>query len=151
MLLFPCIYHKMCCNWHLNSFFAWWTETSWMLKLYFYECLGTLNFSGLLNASNFMLPCIKQHSHIRAQKFHSYIILLFQLPNKKKKKEAEANQNNIFKSFPVFSHWINTIAVNKCIVFDFLKAFWNFFEQILFILKKEKCIVASNSNRLRSV
>lgn len=127
MLLFPCISHKMCCNWHLNSFFAWWTETSWMLKLYFYECLGTLNFSGLLNASNFMLPCIKQHSHIRAQKFHSYIILLFQVPNKKKKKtKAETNENSIFKSFPIFSHLINTIAVKKCIAFNFWKAFWNF-------------------------
>lgn len=47
-----------------------------MLKLYFYECQGTLNFSGLLNASNFMLPCIKQHSHIRALRFHSCIMLL---------------------------------------------------------------------------
>ena len=67
-----------------------------------------------------MLPCIKQHSHIRAQKFHSYIILLFQL-SLKQKTEAEANQNNIKKkSFPVFSHLVYTISVDNYMAFDFV-------------------------------
>lgn len=114
-----------------------------MLKLYFYECLGTLNFSGLLNASNFMLPCIKQHSHIRAQKFHSYIILLVQLSLRQKTK-AEANQNNIFKkqSFPVFPIYFIQyllIIIQHLIFFNVLE----FYKQLLFIL--EKSVVVKNS------